>query len=463
MTISNNINRKFLKNHKIYHVNFIYTSPILNSSNRPAGVDSGTLGLVNETLVNETLGNTNVNLSNLQLVKYREDPSSYEDQDKKEIGLTSTLNKDFSWLCDENGKPLNFNDPVNIFQGVKFASLYLSVKLQIAKGKISEFKLMELLDPFLNGQDVTLIELYNHIFNIMKVNKDAINGILKDSSNESNNNTESEGTNPLTLGSINKPFGQFGEITFNQAALYFKNLNWDVVLENTKVTVHAIPTAVNIIGFNLVLKSFVKHIYNRPFEPHLSPAQLATQKLHRKYELLGFAVIGAPLALYLIKKSAVELKNMASIEFSLESETQTKETNTNINSSSFFLFISNLYNKIPSWVKITFRLLLLFLLVLKLCGITLIDFLVNDYYLKIYFIFACSFLIVFHLIILLILQLFIKKSLTISEILPDFLINWLKDFEYISSDPESIKDFKKSSYRLVGIYIIILTLFTIFF
>ena len=49
MTISNNINRKFLKNHKIYHVNFIYTSPILNSSNRPAGVDSGTLGLVNET------------------------------------------------------------------------------------------------------------------------------------------------------------------------------------------------------------------------------------------------------------------------------------------------------------------------------------------------------------------------------------------------------------------------------
>ena len=154
---------------------------------------------------------------------------------------------------------------------------------------------------------------------------------------------------------------------------------------------------------------------------------------------------------------------MASIEFSLESETQTKETNTNINSSSFFLFISNLYDKIPSWVKITFRLLLLFLLVLKLCGITLIDFLVNDYYLKIYFIFACSFLIVFHLIILLILQLFIKKSLTISEILPDFLINWLKDFEYISSDPESIKDFKKSSYRLVGIYIIILTLFTIFF
>lgn len=116
-------------------------------------------------------------------------------------------------------------------------------------------------------------------------------------------------------------------------------------------------------------------------------------------------------------------------------------------------YLGNLYNKIPTWVTVTFRLVLLFLFVLKLCGITLIDFLINDYYLKMYFIFAWLFLIVFHLTNLFLLHLFMKKSITIPEILPDFLIDFLKDLESVSTKPETTKELKQSNYRLIGIYI----------
>jgi len=80
-----------------------------------------------------------------------------------------------------------------------------------------------------------------------------------------------------------------------------------------------------------------------------------------------------------------------------------------------------------------------------------------------YFIFAWLFLIVFHLTNLFLLHLFMKKSITIPEILPDFLIDFLKDLESVSTKPETTKELKQSNYRLIGIYIFFLTLFTVFF
>ena len=97
MTISNGLNRSFFQKKPFQLVNpshdcsnFIHTSAILNSSNRPVVLDTETVNVVNETL-----GNTNVNVSQLELVRYRKDPFTYDDQDLKEIGLTSPIKVDF--------------------------------------------------------------------------------------------------------------------------------------------------------------------------------------------------------------------------------------------------------------------------------------------------------------------------------------------------------------------------------
>lgn len=49
---------------------------------------------------------------------------------------------------------------------------------------------------------------------------------------------------------------------------------------------------------------------------------------------------------------------------------------------------------------------------------------------------------------------FIKNEISISKVLPDFLIEWLSFIKMMSSEEELIKDFKKNCYIQIAIYLI---------
>jgi hypothetical protein len=182
----------------------------------------------------------------------------------------------------------------------------------------------------------------------------------------------------------------------------------------------------NFIGFNLILRSYIKHVHNRPYAPNLDIASRRMQEIGRNRTLLGFLIIGAPLVLLSLKYTAISLKNMASIYFLIGNPvdfSQIDNNNSNIINKSFFLLISNLKNKIPKWLKIFFIIIGLILFVLKLLGLNFLEFIDTSYYLKIYIYITASLAILYQILNLYLLHLFIKKKVQISEVLPQFLIN----------------------------------------
>ena len=125
------------------------------------------------------------------------------------------------------------------------------------------------------------------------------------------------------------------------------------------------------------------------------------------------------------------------------------------------MLVSNLFQKIPSWLKLLFRFFLLLIVVLKLLGFNnIFEVFSNLYYLELYLYIIGSLLILYELLCLYLIHKFSNKNISISPILPAFLINWLSEFKEICSTEHSIQVFKKMCYRQISIYISLLV-FTI--
>jgi hypothetical protein len=124
--------------------------------------------------------------------------------------------------------------------------------------------------------------------------------------------------------------------------------------------------------------------------------------------------------------------------------------------------LSNINKKIPNWVKLLLKLLLLS--ILGFSSIFIFFFLSNINYIKIFSYFSCSLVIIFQLFNLYLLHKFSNKNIKISAegLLPDFIINWLKDIEIISSNKKSINEFKKTCYIEILVYLLIIILITLF-
>ena len=140
-----------------------------------------------------------------------------------------------------------------------------------------------------------------------------------------------------------------------------------------------------------------------------------------------------------------------------------------LNSSNYSnLFLKKLNNKggwrspaaTPSLVKLVFKLIFSIVLVLKLLGFSSIfEVITNTYYLKMYTLTLCSLATLYQLSSIYLLYIFIKKNPKIPEFLPEFLINWLKEFEELSkAESGYFKDFKKSCYTEIAIYLVVIIL-----
>ena len=125
-----------------------------------------------------------------------------------------------------------------------------------------------------------------------------------------------------------------------------------------------------MISYSLVLRSFIKYVHNRPMLPNLNPSHIAQNRLLRDKQLAIFAVLGVPLTVMFLKFSAIGLNDVFTLTYGGGSQIDNNMINTN---SSLFLLLSNFNKKIPSWLKIVFKLLFSIILVLKLLGFSIIS------------------------------------------------------------------------------------------
>ena len=216
---------------------------------------------------------------------------------------------------------------------------------------------------------------------------------------------------------------------------------------------------VSAVSYGLLLKTYMKHVHNRPFDKGLSKSELNIQKICRKRQLGFFCVLGAPLVMFLVRSNYIPIKEM----FSLTIGGDSQAANNNSNTINSIIFLSYLNKKIPSWLKISFKILFVTIIVLKLLGFSLGSaFLsvlsINVYYIKVAYYTIFSLRICYNLLNLYLLHKFSNKSIKILDVLPEFLIKRLKEIEIMSKTKAGRKEFKTSIYLDISVYFILLSI-----
>ena len=468
--IHTNIKYKFnpshFNNNIILGIKLIHSSPILHSNNNPINI---------RQYLYET--DNNPTLRELSLIKYNNEPVKTE---LPEV-TNSSFVEAFPWFLDDQGKIIDYNKSIRLFDGIRLINFYRGrgKKRFNPEATLSEVKISQLIEPFSKGE-ITVLELFNHVKHLYDTKKDFLKSLLlEDNKISKSENITSEPNSfsdtvssshkahcavettqdpiPNTLLSNNKPLNDLGEMTLNNLVVNIRYLNWSLIINQTQITFHAIPTVTNIIGFGTLLRSYMKYVHNRPYPVELTNQMLLRQKANRNRQLAIFTIIGAPLMLTVLNYSALSMKDLIKIEFPLTNLVNlntSDNNNPNIKNSINYLLIiiSNINKKIPIWLKYAIIFWIFSILVIKLLGFNVLDVIFNKLYMKIYTSILCSLAITYQLLNLYLLHIFTTKEVKIPEILPDFIINWLKEFEGFQNK-EEIKFFKKLYYTDILIYI----------
>jgi hypothetical protein len=122
--------------------------------------------------------------------------------------------------------------------------------------------------------------------------------------------------------------------------------------------------------------------------------------------------------------------------------------------------------KMPDWMKLSIIVYMFYIIVFILLCLALptniFIALFNIYYLKIYIYILTSLFIIYQLVNLYLIYRFINNNIKIPEALPDFVKNWLKEYEVLRSSKTGIKEYKNMCYTQISIYLvmILITLFS---
>ena len=453
----------------------------------------------NEKL-NSKLNNTTTPFSlggwkdnNLQKVIFSKGQVNIEElQARKGVNISTLSRKgeeDFSWLMDDKGNLLDFNKKVNLFNGVSLISNFLEKKYGIQKNEISYTSPLslgggriELISIFSENNERTVLQLFDHVSKLYKEDKNSFSQIVSQLTTAPNTNnqesTKAITDNFLNTWNSNRPLGDFGETTtplslggwINEVAVGLKNLRpkgRDVVFANTQITLNAVPIASNAIGYGIIIKNYLRHVHNRPFAPYLNEIQMKSERLLRNKQLAAFSLLGAPLILFSIKYSGLAMipiplgQGVDMLTFNIFGSSHTPTVisdNSEVLNSGLFLIINKIKNKLPKWLKLLFGLLFISLILINKFGlINILKIIFDGYYLKL-FILSYSFIIILYIFfVLYLVYLFSKKKIQISEVLPDFIINWLKLIEIMCSSKEGIQAIKNLYYRELVVYLLVIT------
>jgi hypothetical protein len=280
------------------------------------------------------------------------------------------------------------------------------------------------------------------------------------------NNYDSENLNKL-LADVNsnssKPWCNLGDLTLNEIVSSLRDLKWNVLLHNTELTYHVLPMVMSGLSYGFMLNSLLKPVHNRPYPQDLTVENLikeicaSVSHPRRNKNLLLFAFLGAPLSIILFNKTGLMLSDMVTLKYNLSSPIES-DTSNNL---GLFLFLKNLNKKIPYGFKFLFSLTFVSLSIIKLLGYSIIEFFSDIHNIENFTIISALIAIIIQLTDLYFLHRISTKKLKISEVLPDFIINYLKGIEIASSSKVAIKEFKKECYIQICIYLVIIFLIII--
>lgn len=461
---------KTLCGYAILGSNFIHTSAILYSEK--VKVD------INELLTEK--------VNDLQLVKYND---KVDTDEIKDLDLSSFKDV-FPWFINKDGQPIDFNKPIRVFDSIELIANYLEKRHNVDKNFLSEVTITKLIEPLKDKGEMSIKDFFDHITTILKSGDGKYQELIKNLHSDFTLNINSENINtnlknsdqnlPLSTSNM-EPLGQLGNTTINQVVVGLRDLKWELVLNHSTLTLNVLPLAFNATSYTLMLRSYITHIHNRPFEPNLSVHARRVQEARRARSLLGFAFLGAPLALICLRQASLGLKDVLSIELksdgllnsgseasnlqtmvSEENNSPNKINTNNANNDSWlFLLLSKINKKIPNWIKLIFKFLFWGILVIKLLGFKVIYVLNSTYYLRIIIYIFSSLSISYQLLTLYFIYRFSQNNIKISELLPDFIIKWLKEFEIMCESKESIKFFKTECYIQIYLYIGIIIFVTL--
>ena len=191
---------------------------------------------------------------------------------------------------------------------------------------------------------------------------------------------------------------------------------------------------------------------------------------HNRLLIFSTITIWAPLIVVGIRTLSPGIfKNAVDIEILTSASTS---DSSGINKSGLMLvlrkmrdtYIKYIPENLRVIIKWLFRILLIIFIIFNLLGFEgVFNILSNNYYIKLFCYISCSLSICYEMLNLYMLHRFINKNINISSVLPDYIIELLKELENISSDIESIKYFKKTCYIHILLYIIPIIMVTLIF
>lgn len=415
------------------------------------------------------------------------------------LGLISNLIiKDILFSPIHTSAYLKANSPLskNIIED---ETKYLKENLEEFKTKVSEIREEEWLEELDNSKDI-LKKVDNEITSFDEAFPNYIKEIIKSNISEDNNNGDANSVFLITkqFGEVIKEFKEAGyseeilkkikisdviskvdkklnnsEETKDEVAKIVKD-QWKEILDNSGImdmTIREIMLKFNennklellmkklnekvawdlnsyqigmrVVSYGLLIKSYNKLVYNRPYPSHFTPEQLRSASKFRYYSRIWFAGVFAPMLL------------MVSYGF------QKEILNVTIGQSTIFpLFIMKIKNYPKFWSFIGLLLLTLFVFI----GLGWIDYKNILYFFSYYYYnilyFVILFPIVINILVLLLFVLIIRVN-KISQILSSnkysaFLVE-------ICKNKGLLNYYRKSAYIDLIIYGFFLAIVIIFY
>jgi midasin (ATPase involved in ribosome maturation) len=220
--------------------------------------------------------NNNESLTRFSLVKYN---AELNKENISDLGINSGIGESLPWFLDEIGNIIDYNQKINLENGIKFASNFLSKRLHMDKNDISNFKIMEILKPFAEGKNTTLLEFYSHLSSLFYQNKD----LLKETTlteNLSENLAKAEvGTaspeGPFGLEQTNiefQPLGSFGEYTLNELILKFKKLEFP--LKDVKIDLDFLKVVPTLWLYRGIVNTYINSAYPLSTVQNMVPSKV---------------------------------------------------------------------------------------------------------------------------------------------------------------------------------------------
>ena len=227
-----------------------------------------------------------------------------------------------------------------------------------------------------------------------------------------------------------------------------------------EVFINVLSNFTYYLGTNSPLKNYLKssYILYNSFIFHLNKIKI--QDIYLYSDIILFVLISVSIIIDMRIYRFLEFQTIFNIE--LCNNNFTEIDNLIYNKNFLILLLSKINSKVQSPIKGFFKVFFSGLLIIKLLGLNIFtDVILNKNNLIIIVYVLSIYNIFFEILSLYIVYSFSNKSLKISSILPDFLINRFKEIETLSNSQPGIEEFKDNSYIHIYLYTGIIILVTL--